>query len=195
MDKKYLVDSSSWLILARYYRPFDSDDLLSNKIESLYNSGSIILLDSVKDEISRISKGLVIKEFKFLENNKSEQYDPILTKTDHNRIDNNWCIRQIIKDRQLTDYDYQYLKETELKKADFQLLFKCMKLKEHGCIVTDESGQLNDGKPFKKIPAIARQEQLQCINIVSMLKECSLDIGFIVDEQEEAIPLTQQQLR
>ena len=50
-----LVDTSSLVSLARYYYPFDSTEILNEYLNSEIDSGNIIVLDKIAEEVKYVS--------------------------------------------------------------------------------------------------------------------------------------------
>lgn len=65
-----IIDSSSLLAFVRYYLPFDKDSVLKNLLKEKFESGELVVIDKVYDEIKFQSKGIVIKELEFLSDKK-----------------------------------------------------------------------------------------------------------------------------
>lgn len=74
---KFLIDTSSFSALVRYYLPFDKSDALKTFIHDKINSGDIILLDKVAVEASFVKSGAIVKALEFLKEKKLQ------TKTEH----------------------------------------------------------------------------------------------------------------
>jgi hypothetical protein len=60
------IDTSSLLMLVRYYLPFEKNDKLRKLIEKKLNSGELIIIDKVHEEAKYQSKGIILKELDFL---------------------------------------------------------------------------------------------------------------------------------
>ena len=49
-----LVDTSSLVSLARYYYPFDSTEILNEYLNSEIDSGNIMVLDKIAEEVKYV---------------------------------------------------------------------------------------------------------------------------------------------
>ena len=176
MDKKYLIDTSSLSILARYFHEFDENKILYEFIKNKFLEKKFILLKSVEDQCKRQSQGMIMKVYKFLtEENKIQKHAnlPILDQRTHNKIDNSWVV---IPQKNKLREEYQTHKRKFIEDADCQLILYA---KEHGyIIITEESEATNDNKLYKKIPIICKQEEIECTNIVELLKGFQIKINY-----------------
>lgn len=68
-----IIDTSSLLAFVRYYLPFDTNLVLKNLLKEKFESGEMIIIDKVYDEIKFQSQGIVIKELEFLIDKKKHK--------------------------------------------------------------------------------------------------------------------------
>lgn len=163
--KMYLIDTSSLLSLARYYHPFDNNQVVSEFIQNQLSIGELVLLPSVHTECSRVSQGLVLSAYSFLTKNNIAEC--VATSTQHNNLANTWVVSR--QKPKLTDLEFDNQKESYIAGADFQLVAYASSAR-NATIITEESASSNDNKLFKKIPAICSQENIPCINLVVWLQ-------------------------
>ena len=169
---KYLIDTSSLLILTRYFNPFDKT-FFHDWLKKMFISNDFLLLDSVKNECKKVSKGAVLSEYSFLDSNemkkKTLKSEENISRKIHNKIDNNW----VANNHKLNENEYDGVKNKFITSADCQLII-CA-LRHNDCssnyiVITEESSHSNDNKLFKKLPLICKNEQIQCVNITEVLK-------------------------
>ncbi len=176
---KFVIDTSSLLSFVRYYQPFDDEDILFNKIKSSFSEKQIILLDSVKEEIGSVSKGLVIEKLGFLKSVKTQKKVEVEKGKTHRRIDNNWCNKRIKNQKELASEEYEKEREAAIDGADFQLILYALELKGSDVsVVTEESSEDNDSKMFLKMPKICSHERIRCITLPTMLEEIGVQVTY-----------------
>ena len=177
MEHKCVIDTSSLLMLARYFHPFDDDKVLAHKIQQGFMSKSLILLQSVFEESDRVAQQLVVKTFAFLTDKELSKVknNQLLEETMHYRLDNNWAIPN--QKGKFSNEEYTQQKSEYIKTADFQLVYYAIE-HENTRIITEESRSQNDGKLFKKIPIICQEEKIPCKNISELLQELGLETNY-----------------
>ena len=177
MEHKCVIDTSSLLMLARYFLPFDDDKVLAGKIQECFMSKSLILLQSVFEESDRVAQQLVVKTLAFLIGKKLSKVknNELLEESMPFRLDNNWAIPN--QKRKLTNEEYIQQKSGYIKSADFQLVYYAIE-HENTRIITEEIRSQNDGKLFKKIPIICQEEKIPCKNISELLQELGLQTNY-----------------
>jgi hypothetical protein len=177
MGERFAVDTSSLLILAQYFAPFDTNQNLKTKLEKHFENNNIILLASVYNESKQVKKGLVTQSFPFLTENRITKIEnQIAETTHHKKLDEKWAVDA--QKRLLENGGwYEKRKQEYIKSADFQLIVYAQQNKL--VVITEESSAKNDSKLFKKIPAICKEEKISCENIVYMLEaiQISVDIS------------------
>lgn len=172
---KYVIDTSSLISLSRNFLFFDADDTLLALFEKKFGNGEIIFIDKVYIECERTAKGLVLEKLYFLKNKKLQfpTVDLLPSKKFFNQLDNQF-INSLAR-KKLSNIQYETLKNGFLESADCKLIL--FSLKEKDCtIVTEETKESNDGKGFKKIPAICDILGIRVITLPEMLKEFSEEV-------------------
>ena len=170
---KAVIDTSSLVSLVRYFLPFDKDGKLKGFLEEMILAGKIIILEQVVEECKLQGKGQVIEAFPFLAKAKYKTSiaKQKVNKAIYNLIDNNF-INSSVRAR-LPEAEYQYERDKFMASADFAIMLYAysIKDKENVVIVTEETGYSNDGKPFKKIPAICGIVGVKTQNFPTFLLE------------------------
>lgn len=180
---KVVIDTSSLIALVRYYLPFDTGDSLKNFIKGKIEDGEIIILDKVGDELKYHAKGIVLEAFEFL-GEKSiyiKTIDLLPSSKFFNMLENQFCIQSEKKKLlEKSEVLFESKKQTYLNEADAKLILYCQKIRDSGdlgfdevevILVTEETPNENDGKPFKKLPAICKILEIDCCNLPTLLKE------------------------
>ena len=156
---KAVIDTSSLLALVRYYLPFDKADSLKKLIKEKINTGEVIILDKVVEEFKYLAQGIVIKSLDFL-NQKANQVkstDLLPYPKFFNMMESQFSIQ--VQRRKLNDIQFESKKKDFLESADAKMLLYCLKEKtelnlDNPFIVSEETSAENDGKVFKKLPAL-----------------------------------------
>ncbi len=187
-----IVDTCSLVYLSRFYLPFDEGDQLKRFFENQFRNRKLVMLDVVLDECKHQSQGLVINSMPFLRSEKSliikttELTAPAPQKFS-NLLDNNFC--NSLERKRLSDKLYEVQKQVFLDSGDGKIIiFALNKKYDQGLlddkivVLTDESKISNDGKLFKKLPAICQFLQINTITLVDYLKENNINIDWIVPE-------------
>ncbi len=172
---KIIIDTSSLLSLVRYYLPFDNQNILKDFVHQKFISGEILFLDAVFEECRYNSQGIILKELDFLES-KTLQFstqDLIPTKKFFNMLENQFCEKKIKKN--LKPEEYENRERTFFDSADYHLILYVFLNKEQEdiAVVTEETKLSNDGKVFKKIPAICEIMDVDCITLPKLLTNYS----------------------
>lgn len=155
-----VVDSCSLLSLVRYYLPFDKKKILIDRLMEEVKQHQLIILDKVKEECSKIAKGIVLDMIPQI---NGKEY---ITKTDtltmpkrfYEMLDNNF-VNGSVK-RKLDGPKYDDLRTHYLQSADAYIIAYIMKHShtlEGIQVLTEETETSNDNKVFFKIPAIMKQ--------------------------------------
>ena len=175
MDNKdtYVIDTSTLIMLSRYYHPFDDKSVMYQFIESQLSQGSLIVLPTVFDECLWTSQKLALETYPFIE--KLKMANHTATSRQHRQLSNSWSVSKI--KQKLDDSEFESMKSTYIASADFQLIAHAS-LIENLTIVTEESSYSNDKKPFKKIPAICKLENIRCVNLVQWLQDNNFSSDF-----------------
>ena len=160
-----VIDTSSLISLVRYYLPFDRQNILYDVIKEKIESKQIIVLDKVFDECRYTSQGIVVKRLEYLDDKKNQTKTTSLLPTQKyfNQLENQF-INGSVKNL-LSPTEFENRKNAFLESADSNLLLFCQTNKVDYTLVTEETPASNDGKSFKKLPALC---QILGINIISL---------------------------
>ncbi len=185
---KAVIDTSSLVSLVRYYLPFDKEGKLRAFIEERIEAKELVVLEQVAAECKLQGKGQVVKELPFIDKsrNKTAVTAVPVNKKLFNMIDNNFINGSVAG--QLPPAEYQFERDKFMKTADFALVLYAFSVKEKGevVIVTEETGYSNDGKPFRKIPAICDTIGVRTLNLPTFLTENSI-IDLTVEVQKTSL--------
>ena len=168
MGKKYCIDTSSLISMARYFTPFDDEKIIYNFLKTNFEKEEFILLESVLSESKDAADGLAFSVYPFLNSIPSEE-SIVPNEEHHAKLDASWPVPEK-KDR-LNEKEFRRRKGGYTKSADFQLIAFCMGEKDSRILITEETPISNDGKLFEKIPTICTLESIQCHNLVWLLRE------------------------
>jgi hypothetical protein len=169
-----LIDTSSLVVLARYYQPFDKDKVLYSYLEKEISEGRMIVLDKVAEEAKYTSKGIALSYLPFLLDKKLiYSSDTVIPKKRFfNLLDNNFVVPS--EKKLLDDTKYEERRNNYLRSADAAIVIFADSY--HGLepiqIVTEESSSSNDRKLFKKIPLICGQLNIKTLSLPDYLKGC-----------------------
>ena len=169
-----LIDTSSLVVLARYYQPFDNDKVLYSYIEKEISEGRMIVLDKVAEEAQYTAKGIALNYLSFLLDKKyvygSDSLIP--TKRFYSMLDNSFVVHSVKK--LLDDSLFEERRTSYLQSADAALVIFAESYNglDTVQIVTEESNSSNDGKLFQKIPQICGQLSIKTMRLPDYLKEC-----------------------
>lgn len=148
----FLVDTSSWVVLAKYYLQHDRTSLLKNTILSKLVTKDIILIDKVFNECKWVCQKIVVANLPFLKDFVSTTEDYIAKPSFHKLLVNHLCNPNY---RNLAPEEKEVVKETFLNGADCKLILYALENMEVRPIIVMEESQLdNDDKYFKKLPQI-----------------------------------------
>lgn len=187
----FIFDTSSFVSLARYYLPFDSNQKIYKHINRSLVNGQIVLIDSVLEECRFVSKKIVVDKLDFLKGKdflkrhnlplKTKNLIPAAPVRFYNMVDNNFTTP--VK-KQLSGSEFEQHKKEYLASADAKLILYAYN-KQHEkpdielAIVTEESGEANDNKVFKKLPAICKRLSIQSMALPEYLSiSKDIDINF-----------------
>ena len=181
-----IIDSSSLVAFVRYYLPFDKNSVLKNLIKEKFESGELIVIDKVYDEIKFLSKGIVINELEFLSDKKKHKKTSEIfpNKKFFNMMENQYSNKIIIKAKGISEVEFELEKTKFLDSADCRLILYALSHRDEieivkPIIVTEESKTNNDGKPFKKIPEICDLSDISHCTLQTLLKDhFKVDITF-----------------
>lgn len=148
-----IIDTSSLLAFVRYYLPFDKNGTFKNLFETKFESGEIILLDKVFEEAKFISQGVILKELDFI-SDKTKHINTanlIPNKKFFNLLENQFCNKDIIRLKGITEVEFEQEKVRYLTTPDANLLLYSLTIKQNNpIVVTEETKVSNDIKFSKK---------------------------------------------
>jgi thymidylate kinase len=173
------IDTCSLVALVRYYLPFDTENTLYNLIQHDVEQGEIIVIDKVFEQSKYYSKGIVIEALPYLKDNWVTSVDCLPDKTFFHLTNNDFT--NSVMRRKLTDEQFEVQKQKFLEDADAKLILYCLrksKMLSTIKIVTEETESSNDGKTFKKIPALGRSVGVNTLTLTEFLKEIGVGCSF-----------------
>lgn len=167
-----IIDTSSLVAIARYYLPIRDEVKLLRFIESRFRSGDLVILNSIHLEASRTQKGIALELMKFLNENDLRVNDsdliPPAPRKFSNLLDNNFCVP--LQKKKLSEEIYSLQKTEYMKTGDAKLLLYALNNKDkEPIIITEETSLSNDGKLFKKLPAICDILEIKHMTIAEWL--------------------------
>lgn len=180
-----IIDTCSLVAIARYYLPLEDCGELLNFLELKFKEKELILLKSVHKEACNVQKGISIEQMPFL-NDTSIQFNDIdlfapIPKTFSHQLDNNFCIR--VNKNKLKEEEYIQQKEAFMRSADAKIIFYALhNVQSNPVIITEETPYTNDGKVFKKIPAICNELKFPCYPISKWLVENGISLNWRLPE-------------
>lgn len=181
---KALVDTSSFVALARYYLPFDTSGVLSGLVEEKCKSGEILLLDAIYDECRTHAKGMVVSSMPYLAEKERivSTNNLIPTKKFLNMLEHQFCDQSVRSIRQINDAEFEVHKAAHLESGDGKLLlFALLANDPELIIVTEETASANDNKLFKKIPACCRELEIPCVTLPQFITQSfGTDLGALL---------------
>ena len=180
---RVVIDTCSLLSLARYYLPFDNDQVLYNFIKKRAANNEIIIIDKVFRECGKVAEGLVIDSLHFLSEKPFTKAAKIPYDTStlvapdpkdlFHKIDTLFTNHDIIRKRGLDSAEYESQIYRFIKSADMTQIIFCLRMLEDRvpiALVTEETEYNNDNKPFKKIPAICSELGIRTMTLPEYLK-------------------------
>ena len=177
-----IIDTSSLVRLAQSYHPFDSTNSLEAFLRKEMESGSIIILDKVFEEIQFVSQGIAGNTFECLRSKKliRSTSNLVPTRKFYNMLDRNFVDQKIKKMKFRDDENgYQDQRQSYLQGADCNMIVYAMKENNELDpiqILTEESANQNDGKLFKKIPSICQELNIPTVSVVEYFKQHNDDL-------------------
>ena len=169
----YIIDTSTWVSLVRYYKPFDFDSTIYKFFKDKIDKEEFILLSEVSSECSFVAKKIVVEELDYILSKDciTKTSDILPTKKFYNLLENQFS--NSFQRRQLEDYEIESLTNDFIKSADARIILKAMndiKLGGNTTVVTEETNTNNDNKLFKKIPSICSVLEIDCITLPDLIK-------------------------
>ena len=182
---KYIIDTSTWIALVRYYKPFDSNMVILDFFEKKLKNDEFLLIDEVFKECSFVAKKIVIKELEFISSKE------IITKTSNiyptkkffNLLENQFCNkpqRNLLNDIEIDNFTSNYINSADAKIILLALDIKKEKDTEKVFIVTEETSANNDNKLFKKIPAICKEIDIESISLPELIEIFNSEIEILI---------------
>lgn len=167
-----IIDTCSLMAIARYYLPIKDEVKLLRFVESKFRSGELVLLSSIHLEASRTQKGVALELMKFLNDKELRFNDSDLTppapQKFSNQLDNNFCIS--LQKKKLGAEAFAQQKAVYMTKGDAKLIVYALNNTEKDpVIITEETMLSNDGKLFKKLPAICDFLKIKHMTIAEWL--------------------------
>jgi len=187
---KVVIDTNSLLSLVRYYLPFDKNGVLFQFVKSKIDNGDIIIIDKVLEECTYNSKGLVLEKIPYLTDKSFLKAAKVPYKTDSLLVPNTNQFFHLLNSvfvntpirRKLTDVEFENQKNAFIESADMKQVILALNLKNKGeqvFLVTEETESSNDNKPFKKIPAICKELEIETMTLPELIaKYNGIDINF-----------------
>lgn len=190
---RVLIDTSSLLILVKYYLHFDKKGVLNEVIKRKFETGEIILLDAVYEECKYVGQKAILKKLDYLEDKDFLKEHQVIIKTDSlipvapakflNQLKNQFVANQF-QFRKLSEAEFEVKKKEFMESADAKLIMYGQRLikenpKEEIYLVTEETSSPNDLKLFKKIPSISGILGIPVITLPELLEKYpEVDLGF-----------------
>lgn len=180
---EYIIDTSSWISLIRYYKPFDSGSVIYDFFKRKIENNEFIILNEVSEECSYFSQGMVVKELDFIKDKRFITKPLTLesTKKFYNLLDNQFC--NTFQKRSLEDFEIEQLTDQFVKSADAKIITTAMTLSKQGkhvVVITEETIGNNDNKLFKKIPSMCSALDIDCIKLPELISRFNKEIAIIV---------------
>lgn len=152
-----IIDTSSLVAIARYYLAIKDGEALLRFIESQFQTGQLILLSSIHREAQLVQQGVAVDRMQFLHHPdwmfSDERLLPPSPRKFSNLLENNFCIPP--QKKRLSEEQFAQQKEAYMKTADARMILYALNhLESNPIVITEETLLSNDGKLFKKLPAI-----------------------------------------
>lgn len=171
-----VIDTNSLLSLAKYYLPNDKNNILLDFLREKLKNDELIIIDKVFQESKFISQKQILKSLPYLQDKKflktykigenTEALIPPSPEKFYRMVDHTFAVGS--QTNQMTPQEYEAVRNHFLNSADCKMIIKCENLKandEECLLITEESMQSNDRKPFHKIPKICKILNIDCCNI------------------------------
>lgn len=180
---EYIIDTSTWVSLIRYYKPFDSGSVIYDFFKRKIENNEFVVLDAVSKECGYFSQGIVVKELDYMKNKRFITKRPHVrsTKKFYNLLENQFC--NTFERRQLEDFEIENLTELFIKSADAEIMITAIAKKNDGkkvVVITEETRASNDSKLFKKIPAMCSALDIECLKLPQLIERFNKEISIIV---------------
>lgn len=180
---EYIIDTSTWVSLIRYYKPFDSGSVIYDFFKRKIENNEFVVLDEVSIECEYHSRGLVVKELDYIKDKNfiTKRLNIQSTKKFYSLLENQFC--NAFERRQLEDYEIENQTESFIKSADAEIIITAIAKKDEGkkvVVVTEETIASNDKKLFKKIPAMCSALDIECLKLPELIKRFDKEISIAV---------------
>lgn len=181
---EYIIDTSSWISLIRYYKPFDSGSVIYDFFKRKIENNEFIVLNEVSEECNYFSQGLVAKELDFIKDKKliTKAQNLGSTKRFYNLLDNQFC--NSFQKKQLDDFEIERFTQQFVQSADAKIMTTAMTRIKEGqkvVVITEETIGNNDNKLFKKIPAMCSALDIDCIKLPELISRFDKEISVKVN--------------
>ena len=181
---EYIIDTSTWVSLIRYYKPFDSGFVIYDFFKRKIENNEFVVLDEVSKECGYLSGGLVVKELDYINDKNfiTKRLNIQSTKKLYSLLENQFC--NAFERRQLEDYEIDNRTESFIKSADAEIIITAIAKKDEGkkvVVVTEETVASNDKKLFKKIPAMCSALDIECLKLPELIKRFDKEISIAVN--------------
>lgn len=178
---KFIIDTSSWVALVRYYHPFDNNSIIYDFFREKVIRKDFILLDEVAVECSFVAKKIVVNNLDFIKakENQVKTNNLLPNRKFYNLLENQFCNQ--FQKRRLNESEFEAETTNFLKSADAKIILQALKWKDGGLfddptVVSEETESANDSKLFKKIPLICKAVEIECITLPQLLDKFSDEI-------------------
>ena len=165
---KAVMDTSSLLAFVNYYLPFDKSGKLKAFFKEKFDNGDIIVIDRIHDEAKLLQKGIILNELEFLakKSDLTKTTELLPPRSFFNLVENQFCNKQLVKLKGLTDAEFESEKTKFLNGVDANLVLYAQQNPHlNPVVVTEESAYANDNKVFKKIPANCQVTGIKCCTL------------------------------
>lgn len=176
-----IIDTSSLVAIARYYLSIKDEAILLRFLEKKFRSDELVLLDTIHSEASRTQKGLATSRMSFLNDADLRINDaelvPVAPRKFSNQMDNNFCVP--LKRKMLDDESYTILKDQYLQSGDGKIIvYAFNNIAKSPIVITEETPQSNDGKLFRKIPAICDFLKIPHLSVAEWLSSNGVTLNW-----------------
>lgn len=176
-----IIDTSSLVAVARYYLSIKDETKLLYFLESKFRSGDLILLETIRREASYTHQGLTLSLMEFLNDSKLIVSDsgllPPSPQKFSNQLDNNFCIA--LQKKRLSEEQYEQQKSAYMLSGDARMiLYALNNIGSDPIIITEETPRSNDGKLFRKLPAICDMLSIRHTSIAGWLSSNGVELSW-----------------
>ena len=187
---KFIIDTSSWVALVRYYHPFDNGSVIYDFFKEKVVRKDFILLDEVVRECSFVAKKIVIDKLDFIKvkENQIKTNELLPNRKFYNLLENQFCNQ--FQKRRLNEAEFEAETNSFIKSADAKIILQALKWQREGLfdepiIVSEESESANDHKLFKKIPVMCKSVDIECITLPQLFNKFKdeIQIGLKIAKQ------------